>query len=121
MASLEELNELARGATDFRIQSFDSSKLLIIGSFDLCYYHDIELAFSEVSFIRCPVYFDNPVFSDSDSASGGRRFIINTDEGQFEIVADAWNATIGKVYHYDHGHQLQPGERIADWIHRPNA
>lgn len=36
MASLEQVNELARGVTDFQMQSFDGSKLLIIGSFDLC-------------------------------------------------------------------------------------
>lgn len=77
--------------------------------------------FSEVSFIRCPVYFHCPTFSDAGCAAEGRRFIIQTDEGQFEIIAETLDATIGKVFHYDRGNQLQPGERIADRVHCPDA
>jgi hypothetical protein len=121
MATLEEINQLAKGVTDFRIQSYSGSKLLLIGSFDLCYYHDIELIFSEVSFIRCPTTFFCPHFTQADTGHGESRFQIHTDEGDFEIVAGSLDATIGKVFHYDRGDQLQPGERIADWVRRAKA
>jgi hypothetical protein len=94
---------------------------LIIGSFDLCYYHDIELVFSEVPFIRCPTTFFHPRFEDARWASGGRRFLIHADDGGFEIIAESLDASIYKVFHYDRGDQLQPGERIADWVLRKKA
>ena len=105
------------------MESYDGCKLLIIGSFDLCYDHDIELTFSEVSFIRCPTTFSSPRFSDSGFIPvvyGGFRFLILAEEGEFEIVAESVDATIGKVFHYDRS-QLQPGERIADWVKRKHT
>ena len=121
MASLEEVNQLALGVSDFRLESYDGWRLLVIGRFDLSYYHDIELVFSGVTFIRCPTSFDRPRFIDAGFVPGGFRTMIQTEEGEFEIVAESLDATIGKVFHYDRGDQLQPGERIADWVKRKNA
>jgi hypothetical protein len=119
MATLDEVNRLAvAGVDEFRFESFDGFLLLIIGSFDLCYYHDIELLFTEVEFISCPTYFCEPQFRDAGPKNDGRRFEIRTDEGLFEIVAEGASVVLGKVFHYDRGEQLQPGERIAAWVKR---
>src|SRR4051812_46844608 len=110
---LDEVNRLsASGVDEFRFESFDGSRLLVIGSFDLCYYHDIEMTFTEVEFIRCPTYLREPQFRDAGQKGDGRRFEIRTDEGLFEIVAESVSVVIGKVYHYDRGEQLKAGERI---------
>ena len=113
----DAVNALSEGGTEnYRIESFDGSRLVLIGSFDLDYYHDIELIFSEVALINCPVYFNQPRFSEVASKEEGRCFQIATEEGVFEIVADDVSIMMGKVYHYDRGDQLLPGERIAECV-----
>jgi len=49
-------NELEKTSIeDFYIIRFDrSGKLILAGSIDFCYYHDVEIIFHEVSFICCP-------------------------------------------------------------------
>jgi hypothetical protein len=122
VATLEEVNRLSTGGVnEFRVESFAGTQLVVIGSFDLCYYHDIELTFTEVEFIHCPTYFREPQFQDAGRSGEGRRFEIRTDEGRFEIVAESVSVVLGKVYHYDRGADLQPGERIAPWVKRENA
>lgn len=40
---------------DFFIVTYDRrGKLVLAGSFDFCYYHDVEIIFHDVSFICCP-------------------------------------------------------------------
>ena len=115
----DEVNQLAAaGLDEFRIESFDGSRLVVIGSFDLCYYHDVELSFTEVSFIRCPTRFREPAFREVGKTEDGRRFEIRAGEEVFEIVAESVLVAVGKVYHYDRGDLLQPGERIASWVKR---
>lgn len=106
MASLADVNELAKGHTDFHIQSFDGYRLVIIGSFDLCYYHYIELRFTEVAHIDCPVWFNSPEFSDEGRISDvgcsidePRRFVIHTYEGRYEIIARNVEVSLGLVHH----------------------
>ena len=119
MATLDDVNRLAAGGMDeFRFESFDGSRLVVIGGFDLSYYHDVELTFVDVEFIHCPTYFLDPRFRETGPRGQGRGFEIKTREEVFEIVADSVSAVIGKVYHYDRGAALQPGERIADWVKR---
>jgi|GEM_PF-3095879 hypothetical protein len=92
--TLADANELALHHSDFHIHSFDGLRLVLVGSFDLCYYHGIELHFIEVARINCPVWFQNPTFADegplndpASSISDPRRYSIRCDEGRFEIVA----------------------------------
>jgi len=119
VATLDDVNRLAAGGTDeFRFESFDGSRLVLIGSFDLSYYHDVELTFVDVEFIHCPTYMLGPRFRETGPKRHGRGFEIATTEGLFEIIADSVSVLIGKVYHYDRGDALEPGERIADWVKR---
>jgi hypothetical protein len=128
VASFAELNEAAKRHTDFHIKSFDGHRLVLVGSFDLCYYHYIEVHFVEVDRIDCLVWFDCPTFSDegpvNDPGSAiaePRRFVIQTDGDRHEIIARSVEVVLGMVYYYDRGAQLQPGERIAEWVKRANA
>jgi hypothetical protein len=95
--------------------------LVIVGSFDLCYYYYIELHFEEVAHINCPVWFDCPEFSDEGQITNAgssiekpRRFAIRTPDGRHTVIARSLKAVLGMVYHYDRGAQFQPGERIAE-------
>jgi hypothetical protein len=101
---------------------------VVVGSFDLCYYHDVEVHFVGVDRIKLPVWFKCPEFSDegpvSDPWSGvpnPRRFVIRADDGQHEVIAESVEVVVGTVYYYDRGAQLQPGERIAPWVKRTDA
>jgi len=125
VASLAEVNELAKYHSDFHIQSFDGHRLILVGSFDLCYYHAIELHFVEVGRIDCPVWFHSPQFVDErliqdpgSSISEPRRYVIQCDEGQYVVIARTLEIVLGTVFYYDRGDQLKPGERIAQWVKR---
>ena len=109
----DEVNQLSTdGVDEFGIDSFDGSRLVLIGSFDLSYYHDVEVTFTGVAFIRCPTYFREPNFREAGETEDGMRF---------EIVAASAAVAVGKVYHHDRGGKLQPGERIAPWVKRSDA
>jgi hypothetical protein len=62
----DRVNEIVEttNTTDFRIQSYDSVNLLLIGSFDFAYYHEVEVEveFREVTYISLPTYFECPTF-----------------------------------------------------------
>ncbi|QDT36261.1 hypothetical protein [Stratiformator vulcanicus] len=63
---IERINEAiqAKEVTDFQICSFQNDSLLLIGSFNLAYYHDLEVRFHKVTYINLPVYgIDSPIFS----------------------------------------------------------
>ncbi len=47
---------------EFRVDKYDGSKLTIIGSFDLCYYHDVEINFVEVGYTQLSYDFSDPKF-----------------------------------------------------------
>lgn len=104
MGTFEEVNRLAAsGMSEFRIQSYDGWRLLVVGSFDLCYYHDVEVTFTDIAHINCPTEFSWPTFSDAGPSPcrERRRFAIRADDGVWEIIAKAVEVGIGKVYHHD--------------------
>ena len=57
MSELARINEIVTttNTTDFRIQSFDAGNLILTGSFDFSYYHDLEVEFHQVSYISTTV------------------------------------------------------------------
>ncbi len=116
MGTLEEVNRLAAsGMSEFRILSYDGWRLLVVGSFDLCYYHDVELTFTDVAHINCPTDFHWPMFSDAglSPCHERRRFAIRADDGEWEVIAEAVEVAIDKVYHHDR-EQDEPNERNGD-------
>lgn len=54
---IKQINKLLERYDEFRIQSFDSSHLVLIGCWDLTHHHNIEIEFVEVSYIQCATDF----------------------------------------------------------------
>jgi hypothetical protein len=111
------------GINDYRIQSFDSSCLLIIGSFDISYYHDLEIELLGVSHINLPVYFDGSADISIEEDARSRHqidqnetyFRINDNGSMFHVVAEGIEVRKVKVFHYAR-QNLKDGERIAPWV-----
>ncbi len=57
--SIVAINEFLAhsNCTDFMIGDYKGDRLRLIGSFDLCYYSEIEILFEEVSYISMYTYF----------------------------------------------------------------
>lgn len=121
---------------DFQAQTFDlaAQSLLLIGSFDLSCYHELQARFDGVTFVRLDfsAVFTQPkisvgdsrlrnsvseftdlhpddvvfVFHDDPSFHGGRKHLI---------VARQFSLNEGMVYHYQR-ENLLPTERIAPWV-----
>lgn len=112
---LARVNALAERHTDFALHAFDGDTLVMVGSFDLAYYYDVELRFHAVGRIDCPVRFSRPHFVDEGPVpgdAGQRRYAILAEDRRYLLVAESVEVVIGKVYRYDRGAELQAGERI---------
>lgn len=114
-----EANRLSDGGVDeYRVLHADAARLVLIGSFDLSYYHDVEITFHRVHSSTCPEVFHGPRFREVGVEGDARVFGIDHDEGSCRIVAREVSVEIGKVFHYDRGAALKPDERIAPWVKR---
>ena len=135
MSEFSRINEIPEttNTTDFRIQSFDSVNLLLTGSFDFSYYHEVEVKFQEVSYISLPADFSHPHFRRADEAeiASIRKIVAlesedivfcieaetsgSLDRLPFYVVAEKMTVTEGTVYYYE-PETLKAGERIASWV-----
>jgi hypothetical protein len=114
MDVFHDVNEFSGGGhSEFRILTHIDDVLVMMGSFDLDYYHDVEVAFYDVLSSTCPTELRWPRFSDGGAANEKRRYLIADDAGDYEVVAGRVEVTFERVYHYDRGALLKPGERIA--------
>jgi hypothetical protein len=117
MDVFDEVNRRsASGESEFRILFRGDGRLVLIGSFDLDYYHDFEVTFHDVLESDCPEELRWPRFRDGGATGEHRRYVIEDDEGRYEVVARDVSVEVGKVFHYDRGALLKPGERIAPWV-----
>lgn len=59
MAGIARINDFIAhsNCSDFMIKQYDGSDLYLIGSFDLCYYSEMEILFEEVSYISMDTWF----------------------------------------------------------------
>ena len=108
-------------------------RLVLVGSFDLAYYQDVQIEFHGVSYLSCPTDFSDASFrilSREECADLLERFdespaedamIVAIDLSRFYdvqthyVVADSMSFTFGKVYYYSR-EKLEPGESIAPWV-----
>lgn len=117
--------------SDFNIISKNENDLILAGSFDFAYYHDVEIIFSDVEFIFCPGH----IFSINKFRLATREEItelgkiMNGCESygivtcledtlsneKYYIVAQQIKCNWGIVLYYNR-ENLKPGERIADWV-----
>jgi hypothetical protein len=123
-------NELCKTNIDrFAIINSNRDSLTLAGSFDFCYYHEIEIEFLDVEFIFCPggifsvncirVASETEINELSKSLNGysKRGFVVcleNRFKEKFYIISQQVNYRWGMVYYYLR-ENLQDGERIAEW------
>lgn len=137
--ALARANEIVRttNTTDFRVQSYTPWRLLLIGSMDLDYYHEVELEFRGVSYVELHTLdVLNPEFAVAmPEERGARRARLDVDADDVLFKITVWQAgrpvpppywivardvelREGLVYHYARAN-LQAGERIASWVRGP--
>ena len=132
---LMRINEIVEKTNidGFRIESYTGDNLLITGSFDFAYYHEVEVEFREVTYLALPVLFWNPHFrlASVNEIEVVRKFIAVCDrhavfcieaesDASFEkipfyVVAENVRLREGTVYYYEREH-LEENERIADRV-----
>lgn len=114
---------------DFYIIELDYNNLTIAGTFDSCYYHEVELIFMQVEFLCCPKHFTASNFRIatkeekielerfSNQIGSGLTFCIEDKHSgdKHFIVAHGFKANWGTVFYYKR-ENLQPDEKIADWF-----
>ena len=135
MSEFDRINEIVEttNITNFCIQSYDNDNLLMTGSFDFCYYHEVEIEFKEVSYISLPSGFNYPRFrrASAHEIESIRKLIALEPEDivycieaetscslvklPFYIVATGVNVREGRVF-YDERQNLKEGEQIAVWV-----
>lgn len=113
---------------DFMVESLDCNKLVLVGSFDFGYYHEIEIIFSyidllylkgtnfHVNKIRLATHEELTEIHMKDYKDG---FVICLEHDWYEeknyIATHYFNYNWGIVYYYMR-ENLKPGERIADGV-----
>ena len=134
-STLDRINEIVAttNTTDFIVDSFAKGRLLITGSFDHAYYHELEIHFLEVGYLALPTVFNYPVISIASEEIGQSTPQIDLDDSDILFVvhedpdfnggrkhfvtAKGIKIVEGMVYYY-HRENLEPGERIADWVEK---
>lgn len=135
-AILDRINEIVSttNTTDFVMHSFANGTLVLTGSFDHCYYHELEIRFHTVSYIGLPIYgLDSPRFSIATVAERKAHAHLELEEtdvlfkihgapdfqGGYEhfVAAQRIEISEGTVFYYPR-EDLKPGERVADWVKR---
>lgn len=112
---------------DFELKVIDHQTLLIIGSFDFSYYHNIEIYFTNVSFFKgghkwsrnenLPVLsIEGPNNIPSKSTSP-IKFVFHSDECSQDLQIKATRITFNTdtVLYYKPD-VLQEGQRLAEWL-----
>ena len=133
---LDRANEIVSttNTTDFVVQSHSGDTLLLTGSFDHSFYHEVEIHFHVVSYIGLPTHgIDSPRFSIATHSERNLRkhleleetdilYCIHTDpelggRNRYYVAAERMSVVEGIVFYY-HRENLKPGERIAEWVNR---
>jgi len=125
-AAIESLGPPPAAWLDFQVLSYshlNDGMLTIAASRDFCYYHNLEIRLTGVSYFSGVLAWtagEEPagvVTADLATAKGDQFAIrFSNDEG-LDILVFAEQATINAdtVYYYER-HPLGEHERIADWV-----
>ncbi len=101
LTTIENINQIldTTGITDFRIQSYNSCDMSIIGSYDLSYYYDLEIIFSEVTYISIPTTFDYPKLriATKNEISVINQFIAHEEEYYYFCIETETCASLKKL------------------------
>lgn len=113
--SLIRRKSLEKNLNDFYIFSYDRSRLIIAGSSDISYYHNLEVIFFNPLYIegetewKCDL--DNKVLS---IGAVGKEIIFYNDEGRiiFRVVSETIDVNFDTVFYYRRKN-LKEGQRLA--------
>lgn len=104
---------------DFSLYSYDCSRLIIVGSDDLCYYHTIEIVVENPSFIQSTAYWTcdvNEVFIRVNQEGELKKLTFYYgEEVCFSVSADKFSVNFDTVFYYKRAELLQ-NQRIAHWV-----
>lgn len=135
MDPLETFQALAqeKEIREFQLYSVHQNRLVLTGSQDHAYYHQIELHFENTCYLTLPMEFSNPIFryGEEDDYERIRRIVeienqhliihveaetpAALDSQNFYIVAETLTVNSDMVYHYKR-ETLSEGERLASWV-----
>ena len=135
MAGMIELPESSWW--DWDILYFDGSHLCMAAGSDLTYHHTLEVVFSDVVYLACPISFQHPRFREPTLRE---RALVQRHVGEepplivaFDVEAPAGEEPLaclvaagsveslpGVVYRYWR-EDLAPGERLARFVPPPEA
>lgn len=104
---------------DFSLYACERSRLVIVGSDDLCYYHTVEIVAENPSFIQNTSYWTcdiNEVFIGVDLERGLKKLAFYYGgEVCFSVSADKFSVNFDTVFYYKKAELLQ-NQRIAHWV-----
>jgi hypothetical protein len=132
---LDKFNEYMKGMYHFYLVQSNMNTITFAGSFDLCYYHNVEVTFHGVTYMQCHLDYGAPIIirypSKQEIVQLGYQPEILSDEGLsifciFDednylsfIIAENISFDYSTVFYYLR-ENLQDGERIADWVKLKN-
>lgn len=140
---MEVLDLLENEIKELNIEEFtilelsSNGTLTIAGSFDFCYYHNIEIYFLNTKYVSCPIDFSNARFRLATSqeyeyiknkvlfknSANGLLICIEAQKwisGDFEkhyIMAEDVKYKVETVFYYLR-ENLSEGERLAKWLQK---
>lgn len=114
---------------DFEIRLFDNHNLLLIGSFDFSYYHEVEILFYNTSFVFCHTNIITKLirlaneeeikyFSKNVYLSENNHLIALDDKfqrGSNYIVAQSMDYKFDLVKYFDVNGKLVNRNMISEW------
>ena len=134
-----QINEIIQKETcfDFHILSFDGHRLIIGGSIDLTYYHNLEVVFEDIFFVssffkKWQSNTKQTVFKIPDNEiqlnekyeieQDYQLFMFQTEyfKNDVLIAANSISYNTDKVFYYDKS-DLKSNERIAEFVKNKNA
>lgn len=109
--TVARLDSLLSSFDEYRILSYDSARLVLIGCWDLTYHHSVEVEFKEVAFIHCATYFfaqrfrlgtaeeRNTIRRMADIDENEKLYCFESDSRTYFIVAENVVIREGLVSH----------------------
>lgn len=111
---------------DFSVYLYDKGRLIIVGSTDLSYYHQLEVIVENPSYVSGEMTWSADVQSNFIQANNGLNmaekssikrldFYSDNNELAFSVVADKFSVNFDTVFYY-HRDPLGENQRLAHWL-----
>ncbi|MFP1733904.1 hypothetical protein ACLECU_16735 [Lonsdalea quercina] len=108
---------------DFSVFLYERGRLVIVGSDDLSYYHNLEITIETPSYINgvmdwsCDLDegFMKISFQDNGSQKLSTLEFYSDDELKFKVVGESISVNFDTVFYYKRDN-LSTGERLAYWV-----